>query len=775
MEGQGDGPINDAVDAELHYLRQTGRPDPKSSESYKAYQLEVQMEVYAEDLEADEDLDHWDRERFRKLTDFDYRFRHREHMHPWMRRRYQYVAGKLMHVQKNGKPGYFRRLVENGIDFKSEISVIASMPGTWAEDVCKCGIGTKVFPKNKWNSGRCHKHHFCRLCSWVDYGRLLKESYGQRTRTFFRAAAAGQRFLAIHLSVRDHRENARAIGRTLKEEDFDILNLDHGLYSEIYASHPVHLGGTEGRDDISGLITCHRVSNACMKALRSVYKQGWLRGLKAKLETAFQLRPAKALPHLHAIATADLEVDPQFLADELKAEMDAVLESFISDLQLPLYASVRVFAIESPEHLESAAEYLEKVVPLGLLVNEALDRNRALDPDGKRNAQFYELLEHELINLAEQEVHLSSGFKAQGQEFAATRYRLSLGNLVYGKKTTIPDEPIWHRQRRIRHAKRAAQARARKRHKKLIMTERRKTRVRAPEPGGPRINGRVHPPKSDPTSVVPSTQQDVPDFRAQAVVHQPEATAARFSGRTPAKPTMASENRSPLARNGIPGDRVGKRTGAPGGTGRGQAKVNVDEVVGKFPARGPAPGHAENHEATENMESGQEMLAAVDREYATECTPSSGPTKNPRDSRPWSTRVHAPNRPSPTMPSLIQRPPGIMAESMVMEGRASSGLAVLVDARCPDATRTRPNSQIYHPGIQGHQQGAGLNLATEVEIQGSKPKQKRILDPTAPQPANQCGRLLTKSTQLLGRPLPPGLPRATNFPVKAGSEGETAT
>lgn len=450
--------VDRALEAEGRLIRQEYKDQAERS---RDRQFRRNACEYEREIDGRPDLASFDLQRFLDPTQFDFRLRHRARLSPWLQDRYRCVAAKLCHRSRNGDWGYFRELVENGIDYKSEIGVIASIRQPWADAVCRCGIWTKGFGSRK-NSGRCHEHSFCRLCAWMDYGRLMQESYGARTRTFSRAVSVGQRFFIIHLSIRDNPQNARAIGRDLCDADLDMLKAEDGLYSEYYESRPVYIGGTHGEDDTPGLRTCQYVSLACMQSLRVVYRRKLIRGLKAKLETALLLVPTRALPHLHALATADLAIEPQFLAEELKAEMDAVLQKHAGQLQIPLYASVRVFAIKCPDHLERAALYIEKPIPTGLLVQEALSRDEARDSDGNLNVEFLDQLEHGLANLYDQVDAISRGFKAYAPEFSGVRSRLSLGNLVYGRKDCIPAEPKWHRERRIKHADIERQRRAKK-------------------------------------------------------------------------------------------------------------------------------------------------------------------------------------------------------------------------------------------------------------------------------------------------------------------------
>ena len=453
----------DHLDREKAYIRESEVNEVKAAKQFRERKTNQRSSAYAAQVDADSALAHFDPVRFADPTDFDYRYRHRSRVRIWLRQRYDWIAAKLMYQKSDDKWGYFRTLVENGIDWKSEIALIATIPQPWAEAVCKCGIWTKGYGHPK-NSGRCHDP-LCRLCSWMDYGKLLRDSLGVNSGALDNAARKGQRFFAVHLSIRDHPANARALGRDLSQADLRLLEAEDGLYSEVYQARPVSLDATNLHDDTFGLTTCRMVFLACQQALKDAYKRRLVSGVKSKIETALLLMPTDALPHAHAIVTADLAVDPQHLADELKAEMDRVLHEKSTEMQLPLYASVRVFAITSATHLEKVVLYTEKVVPLGLLTKEVLQRKEATNPDRTYNAKFLDDLDHSLLNLHEQMEHLTTGFQIFGDDFHSFRQRLTLGNLRFGKHF-IGFESLWHREYREKKKKEAAKKRKEQRDRK---------------------------------------------------------------------------------------------------------------------------------------------------------------------------------------------------------------------------------------------------------------------------------------------------------------------
>jgi len=404
---------------------------------------------YDQKLASDPELAKFDTHRFADPTDFDYRFRHRYRLPAWVRKRLEIIAAKLEYKRKDGSPGFFAKMQANQIDWKSHISVIATIRGAWADSVIRCGIWTKG-SNHKRNSGRCHQHDVCSLCVWVDHLRFLTSAFAIDSGAF----TSGRNWFAIHLSVRDSKENSRAVGKRLEPEDYDFVN-DSGMYSEIYADRPVPL---EGDNDIFGIQTCRYVFLAVQKALDAIYDDGTVDGYRQKLEVALSLTPTRGLPHGHAIACGG-ETNPQLIADELYAEMDAVLTRYRAELVVDLWPSVRVYAIPSPLDLLRCAKYLEKAIPLGLLTEEVLNRPAAYNPDGTPNRRVFKALESSLSGLPDRLKSLSGSFRAFDREFYNLKRRRSLGRMRCGKKFAGL-EPEWHEWQRERNAEKKAKRRA---------------------------------------------------------------------------------------------------------------------------------------------------------------------------------------------------------------------------------------------------------------------------------------------------------------------------
>jgi hypothetical protein len=380
-------------------------------------------------------------ERLKDITDFDFRFRHRHLLSNQSRERLEIIAAKLSWRKKDGRPGFFARMEQNEFDWKSHASVIASIRGQWPDSVIRCGIWTQGNTKKR-NSGRCHNQDLCPLCLWIDHLKLIEESFGPESGAF----ARGKHWFNMHLSVRASRANSCAVGRGLTDEDWDIENTD-GMYSELYESRPVGLSASLDHDVAEGIQTCRFAFLAVQKALNAAYAKGKgiLGGYRQKLEVGLSLPPTHALPHGHSVGNGHDE-NPQYIADLLYEEMDKVLQHYRDELTIPLYPSVRVFSIPSSDDLLRCLKYLEKIIPLNLIVRIAQHQPGAKNPDDTWSVEFLDILETDLLELHDQLCDLHGKFRAF-DEFYWLQRRRSLGNMRYGHHF-IGMEPDWHAAKR---------------------------------------------------------------------------------------------------------------------------------------------------------------------------------------------------------------------------------------------------------------------------------------------------------------------------------------
>lgn len=324
---------------------------------------------YEKSLYSRTDLHKFCRERLKDITDFDYLFWHRRRLKPDYRERLERIASKLLWKDRDGFPGYFAAMEANGIDWKSDASVLAFVPDAWAESVLKCGTWT-AGNSTKRNSGRCHQHDFCPFCLWIDHLKFLTQAFSEETGAFQR----GRNWFSMHLSVRTSAANAVANGRTLTGADWN--NHNHtGLRSASFQPCPIRLHADLDGEDFNASHTCRLVFWAIHTALKGLYPK-LLKGYRHRLELALRLGPTWGLPHGHAVGYSK-EINPQFIAEQLWQQMSELLNQCKPELSVPLFPSVRVYAVPSPADLLRALKYLEKPLPMALLAREALKPGQA--------------------------------------------------------------------------------------------------------------------------------------------------------------------------------------------------------------------------------------------------------------------------------------------------------------------------------------------------------------------------------------------------------------
>ncbi|MBX3747050.1 MAG: hypothetical protein KF833_17215 [Verrucomicrobiae bacterium] len=98
-KASGRSAITADLEAETRYIR---RERQRAAERFQDHKTRKRTSAYTKDLEDREDLAHFDPDRLHDLTDFDYRFRHREHLPDCLAERMGYVAAKLAHLKRDG-------------------------------------------------------------------------------------------------------------------------------------------------------------------------------------------------------------------------------------------------------------------------------------------------------------------------------------------------------------------------------------------------------------------------------------------------------------------------------------------------------------------------------------------------------------------------------------------------------------------------------------------------------------------------------------------------
>ena len=429
-------------------------------------------------LKADEDIrarhhddlgfEKWNPNRALNIQDFDYLHLHRHQFSKQIRNQLETIADKITHIRRDGMDGYFNKLERNlGWTVSMVPLLFTQLPVV--EKLVRCGKWS-----NAHNSGRCHKSDLCPLCLWNDFLKVLVAAYGEKSGAFHRSPF----WIFFTLSFTTSKANSKAVFKTLEKEDYEASDdgfRRDGLHGGYYDPAPVRLGDDTGDQSHFGMMEARILWTICQKAAESLYPE-ILSGYKIKHEGMFRSFPdgVRCLPHQHGIGNSRIDTDGKFIAQRFYDAMQAGLEQYGHLLNREYFPDVHVFQIPNPKALEKCIVYMEKVVPIGLIVAEALNLPEAKQADGTWNRRYVEKLITQLQAFAEDLTeNLFHGCKFYVEE-KNLRRRKTVGNLVFNDNgTCIGDEPVWHINKRRKKAKadRAARMRRKKRKQELLEAE----------------------------------------------------------------------------------------------------------------------------------------------------------------------------------------------------------------------------------------------------------------------------------------------------------------
>ena len=506
-------------------------------ERYRAKQAAFKADDQLRDQHRDDlAFQTWNPNRALDIQDFEYLHLHRHHFDEQVREHLEIVAAKINRVSDDGRDGYFNKL-ERNIGWTPHIVPLLFTELPVVDKLVRCGLWS-----NAQNSRRCHKPDLCPLCLWNDFLKVQVTAFGEASGAFYRAAT----WMFFTLSFTTSKANSKAVFKTLEKEDYAVFHdgfRRDGLRGGYYDPAPVRLGDDTGDQSHLGMTEARILLTICQQAAESLYPE-ILSGYKIKHEGMFRIFAdgVRCLPHQHGIGNSRIDTDGKSIAQRFYDAMQAGLDKHRHLLSRDYFPDVHVFQIPDPVALEKCIVYTEKVVPIGLIVAEALDRPEAKMPDGTWNHRYVKKLITQLTGFVEDLTeNLYHGFKHYDVE-KNLRRRKTVGNLVFSDKgTCIGDEPGWHVKLRRKKAKALREARERKkqREQELLEAEQGKSpasieknepapqRTSKPpqspsgQPGGNRgPDGRVRPGKAvQPKPPAPASDSSEADA---AVEHQDE-------------------------------------------------------------------------------------------------------------------------------------------------------------------------------------------------------------------------------------------------------------
>lgn len=396
----------------------------------------------------DPSFSQWNSNRALYFQDFDYLHFHRQRFASPIPKHLEIIASKITHITANGEDGYFRKL-ERNIGWTTHIVPMVFTQHPVVDKLVRCGLWSSAK-----NSRRCHRTDLCSLCLWNDVLKVQVEAFGKRSGAFPRA----KKWWFFTLSYTTNPANSKCSFKTLDRDDFAYIkgkfNRD-GLYGGFYDRHPVALGDETGDQSWAGMEDARVLWLIGQQAVESMYPQ-ILDGYRLKLEGAFSIVPMRGtylLPHVHAVGNSSVEDNGEFIAESLYEAVSDGLEQHRDFLSRDYFPDIKVFEIPSASALERCLIYLEKVVPIGLIVAHAMSRPSArLDsaPWNPAHVTSLQFLLHSLIDDLTEFVF--RGVKLY-DHLVTLRRRKAVGNMTFRDTGTgIGREPAWHRK--LRHTKR---------------------------------------------------------------------------------------------------------------------------------------------------------------------------------------------------------------------------------------------------------------------------------------------------------------------------------
>ena len=216
------------------------------------------------------------------------------------------------------------------------------------------------------------------------------EAYGTKSGAFAKAGS----WWFITCGFTTNPNNSKCVSRK-----FELKDLAYVTGNRDYDPFPVALGSPEGFDPWIGYDAAKAHGLVVQDAIDRLYQSQLLDGYRHKLEGAFAVFPGSANRvnlHGHAVANGG-ETNGQFLAEELFSAMEGGLQKHRQHLDRDYFPDVLVLKINSPSDLERCIRYSEKVIPVDLIVAQALERPEAGSRDAKWNDEFFLKLHEALI------------------------------------------------------------------------------------------------------------------------------------------------------------------------------------------------------------------------------------------------------------------------------------------------------------------------------------------------------------------------------------------
>ena len=407
-----------------------------------------------------------------RIDDLETLFKFRDRLPGWLRERIKNIHAKVHWITNKGKKGPFNVAVhKNKIPVDKALSILAHLHGVydgtgrnldmWIEALIECCLfykikkaeikkGKRKGQKHQFQyARRCQDGEYCNQCNYINISdglKVLLESYDESA--FYR----GGNGFAITVAPRDDPAKARAIGRTLTPEDWEFENPDSIIYRESHHGRVFKYGDVfdNNEDHDWHVESCiRRFLGAVQCVFGKLVKNGWLDGIRAKVENSVEFLPFASHQHWHAVGSSTCEHDPQKMAVFIKQEVDKILAETCHGL----YADVMVAVIPAPSDLQRWIRYTNKTVDLVGAIASVYNRHSGLRRSDRLFKELYEELclypvrsrrVFDMIRLPPPE------HDERGAHTYMLYRRYVRGNHKFGKGSIL-SEPERHREWRKRH------------------------------------------------------------------------------------------------------------------------------------------------------------------------------------------------------------------------------------------------------------------------------------------------------------------------------------
>ena len=260
-----------------------------------------------------------------RIDDLETLFKIRDHLPVWLRERIKKIHAKIHWVGKNGKKGPFNVAVhENKITVDKALAILAHIRGIhggreldmWIDNVIECCLFYKI-KKAKIRKGkrkgqqhqfeytrRCQDGEHCNQCNYINISdglKVLLDSYDED------AFARGGNHFAITVAPRNNPAKARAVGRTLKPDDWKFKYPDSIVFRESHQGRVFKYGDVfDNNEDQDWHVESgiRRFLGAVQCVFGKLVKNGWLDGIRAKVENSIEFLLFAAHQHWHGVGSS---------------------------------------------------------------------------------------------------------------------------------------------------------------------------------------------------------------------------------------------------------------------------------------------------------------------------------------------------------------------------------------------------------------------------------------------------------------------------------------